>query len=113
VKNSSEVVAAYDGEPWASFRGDAYYLSDGLRSVRYNFLINATAGLVHGNNWISYTDKIIRQTGQQGQVDWRHMQRTAANVLMLDGHVESRKFDPAKKTGDLTVKDFCTNRPKQ
>jgi prepilin-type processing-associated H-X9-DG protein len=44
-------------------------------------------------------------------VDWRHGNRDTTNVLFLDGHVESRKLNAQRTTGDLTVKDFCINRP--
>jgi prepilin-type processing-associated H-X9-DG protein len=103
----------YDGTPWNSWYGSAYHIGDGLRSVKYNYLMSATAGLVHGNNWITYTDKITRVTStQQGHVDWRHGgKQDTANVLFLDGHAESRKLNGARTVGDLTVKEFCTNRP--
>jgi prepilin-type N-terminal cleavage/methylation domain-containing protein/prepilin-type processing-associated H-X9-DG protein len=111
IKRSAEVVAIYDGTPFQSWGGNAYHLGDGLRSVSYNFLWYATAGMVHGNNWIRYHERITR-SGNQGHVDWRHgPKRDTANVMFLDGHVESRKFDARKGSGDLTVKDFVTNRP--
>jgi prepilin-type N-terminal cleavage/methylation domain-containing protein/prepilin-type processing-associated H-X9-DG protein len=45
-------------------------------------------------------------TGNIQNIRFRHMKETRANVLMVDGHVESFTYNPKKAVDDKTVTDF-------
>ena len=45
-------------------------------------------------------------TGNIQNIRFRHIKETRANVLMVDGHVESFTYNPKKAVDDKTVTDF-------
>jgi prepilin-type processing-associated H-X9-DG protein/prepilin-type N-terminal cleavage/methylation domain-containing protein len=49
-------------------------------------------------------------TKNPGNVRFRHMNNTQANVLMADGHVQSFTFNKSNKTSDLLRKNIYVNR---
>jgi prepilin-type N-terminal cleavage/methylation domain-containing protein/prepilin-type processing-associated H-X9-DG protein len=105
ARRAADIAAAWDTGPGAAsptaWGGHAHLTHAEMRN-------DANAHVWYGTNFDSNTnpqlaDQIIgrfEQFRQPGQVDFRHLSGTSANVLFLDGHVENRRY------GDLRVRDF-------
>lgn len=110
VRRASEVVAVYDGIPFndpAWYRLNAYINCMGLQDKNYGWIwwgtqgLDTTPSLANPTGWYDYNTPIGYVKDAPGGVDFRHLSGTSTNVLMLDGHVES------KKVGELKINDFC------
>ena len=105
VGSGSETVAAWDGGVIpTSWGGHAHpnhaNMKATLNGTPYDMWY-ATRFSSARNAWLAEAKvESFAKYPQVGQVDFRHMRGTSANVLFLDGHVEGRKY------GDLRIKDF-------
>lgn len=111
VKNAPQVVAAWDGGPiiqgasGVGWGGHAHYMIADMTDTLAGTLWYSTNFNRNDAGYNGLADRIVQRHDRQiphkaGQVDFRHLRSTSANVLMLDGHVELRKF------GDLRMRDF-------
>jgi prepilin-type processing-associated H-X9-DG protein/prepilin-type N-terminal cleavage/methylation domain-containing protein len=109
IPNSAGVVAAWDGIHFNGWAGNAYHLSDGMSTKNWGFLWWGSQGYSTGATWVPRDDEVrsdaASQRDLQGHVAFRHLNGKKANVLFLDGHVESRSANN-RGGSDLYVRDF-------
>lgn len=110
IKRSSETVACWDGAVGTWWGGGAHEVSPDMVFKKPDGSIgnawydtNFSERLLHlnGPDWENGVMESASRQYQAGQVDFRHMNLSTANVLFLDGHVESRQY------GDLYLREFC------
>ena len=79
----------------------AWYTSDGLDNWGW-YGLTAHNYVFQKPGYTQY-DRPMIPRGLQGDFVYRHMKESSVNLLMLDGHVESRR------KGEFRVRDICTN----
>jgi prepilin-type N-terminal cleavage/methylation domain-containing protein/prepilin-type processing-associated H-X9-DG protein len=108
IRRSTDLVAAWDGQPvmdntWCFNNASFFAMHVGPAGAEGAWwATNGFDSNTGWNPWI-YPQKVGqgRPAAALGSVDYRHVGRKTTNVLMLDGHVESRRVKD-----DLLVKDY-------
>lgn len=102
IKNASEKVAAWDGacSLAAGYAGNAFPNCQQLLDSTGGWSWWGSQGLTV-LAWYPLDAKVGLYPDAGGNVDFRHLARTSANLLFLDGHVEARKI------GGIKIMEFC------
>ena len=45
-----------------------------------------------------------------GMIRYRHMNNTVTPVAFFDGHVESRKYDNARRRSEIITREMCISK---
>lgn len=132
IKRSAEIVAIFDGVVMPDLVGAqswiatavSYHLDNGQMSGKKPFLIDdwsmLTAGLTAGSPVDMKPEKAGSVTNPEayynsdstingGNIRFRHNRDSTANCLMLDGHVQSFKYNKQSRTTDLVKRNIYVN----
>ena len=122
VKQSAEVAAWWDAaQGWGGASGRrcwaAWYTSDGTDNSGWHNINNrfVSIGNVNTNNYRDRTvislnkDEPGLTANTQGGIRFRHMKNTTANILYLDGHVASHKYNAATGRTTMSIRELGTN----
>jgi prepilin-type processing-associated H-X9-DG protein len=122
VKQSAEVAAWWDAaQGWGGSGGRrcwaAWYTSDGTDNSGWHNINNRFVSIGNVNTTL-YKDREVISLNKdepgltantQGGIRFRHMKNTTANILYLDGHVASHKYNAATGRTTMSIRELGSN----
>jgi prepilin-type processing-associated H-X9-DG protein len=93
-------------------RAPLFLTDDYGRSPAANSTPNTPVDLRRfADSWTAARDLNKDSNANRGNIRFRHLKDTQTNVLMMDGHVESFKFNAQTQSTDLLHKNICVTPP--